>query len=400
MLLWLAPMDGITDCPYRLLVEDIFEKYKNPNDTLWTRTEFMSADGYMINPSRLIKHLIKTETEKNLIAQIYWGNRDTLITTAQDIEAKYPSFAGIELNIGCPSPKVMSCGAGAGMMKDKKRTLDIIKELSQATVLPFSIKTRLWLNQSDREDQYKFILEASHYCKTIAVHGRVFTQGHTGEVDRQTLYRLRQDINPNCILIGNGWITNYEDAVKNSKPITQNSECKELWIMIGQAAIGNPWVFTPHIPTKEERLQTCIDHLYLMAGYEIYLDHTRKQFPEISDQLMINRQHLHMVKKYDPNSDEISDMPHLDRHDYLFPMPNRDLLVEYARKIKKESEIWQHIVDFDTFTRDTDHLRTGIDIRKYLFSYIQWIPNNKLIKQEIIKTKKLKDIVSIIQSFQ
>jgi tRNA-dihydrouridine synthase len=71
----------------------------------------MSADGYMINPSRLVKHLIKDQTEQKLIAQIYGGNIDTLIKTTQDIEKKYPGFLGIELNIGCPSPKVLSCGA-------------------------------------------------------------------------------------------------------------------------------------------------------------------------------------------------------------------------------------------------------------------------------------------------
>ena len=82
-------MDGITDCPYRLIVQDIFARYKRPEDHLFTWTEFMSADGY----------LITTSTEAHLIAQIYGGNRDTLITTAIDIEQKYPSFAGIELNI-------------------------------------------------------------------------------------------------------------------------------------------------------------------------------------------------------------------------------------------------------------------------------------------------------------
>jgi len=120
-------MDGITDCPYRLIVQDIFRQYNNSTSQsakiptpqqvtgqahqLWTRTEFMSADGYMINPSRLIKHLIITDDEPDCIAQIYGGNIETLRETVLDICEKYPQFAGIELNIGCPSPKVMSCGA-------------------------------------------------------------------------------------------------------------------------------------------------------------------------------------------------------------------------------------------------------------------------------------------------
>ena len=70
MILGLAPMDGVTDYPYRMIVEKIFKQYNN-NHTLWTRTEFMSADGYMLNPSRLVKHLITDQTEEHLIAQIY-----------------------------------------------------------------------------------------------------------------------------------------------------------------------------------------------------------------------------------------------------------------------------------------------------------------------------------------
>lgn len=149
-------MDGITDCPYRLIVQDIFKQYSkttltnslthqitnSPNHQLQTRTEFMSADGYMINPSRLIKHLIITDDEPHCIAQIYGGNIETLRETVIDICEKYPQFAGIELNIGCPSPKVMACGAGAGMMKDKAYTLEVIKTLSEVSTLPFSIKTR------------------------------------------------------------------------------------------------------------------------------------------------------------------------------------------------------------------------------------------------------------------
>lgn len=108
--------------------------------------------------------------------------------------------------------------------------------------------------------------------------------------------------------------------------------------MIGQAAIGNPRIFTPHRPTDQERIQTCLDHLYLMTAYEIYLDHTRLSFPEESDQLALNRKHIHISKKYNPNSDEASDMPTLERHDYLFPMPSEKLLHNYSTIIQQHIE--------------------------------------------------------------
>jgi tRNA-dihydrouridine synthase len=105
-------MDGITDCAYRVICKQVFEQYGHPNDQLMLWTEFMSADGYCHNPPGVIKHLLKTDYEPELIAQIFGGEGDTLLSCAVDIEAKY-NFAGIELNMGCPSPKIMRCAAGS-----------------------------------------------------------------------------------------------------------------------------------------------------------------------------------------------------------------------------------------------------------------------------------------------
>jgi len=85
-------MDGITDLPYRTIVKKIFDTYNTDHELrLWT--EFMNTDGYMTHPAKLVRHLIHHEQEIPLYAQIYGGNPDTLIKTAQDIENKYPSFA-------------------------------------------------------------------------------------------------------------------------------------------------------------------------------------------------------------------------------------------------------------------------------------------------------------------
>jgi tRNA-dihydrouridine synthase len=107
---------------------------------LWT--EFMSADGYYHNPPGVVKHLLKTDYDHETIAQIFGGNTDTLLHCAQDIDKKY-DFAGIELNMGCPSPKIMKCAAGSGMLRDKKKTLDIVKMISSSISTPFSLKVRI-----------------------------------------------------------------------------------------------------------------------------------------------------------------------------------------------------------------------------------------------------------------
>jgi tRNA-dihydrouridine synthase len=104
--------------------------------------------------------------------------------------------------------------------------------------------------------------------------------------------------------------------------------------MIGQAAIGNPWIFTPHTPTIQDRYEVARDHLYLLCAYSHYMTQTRALFPEESDQLALNRQHLHGIKKYDPDSDERSDLPSIARHDYVFPMPTMDVLSLYIADIR------------------------------------------------------------------
>ena len=389
MILWLAPMDGVTDYPYRIIVEEIFIKYWDINkNILRKRTEFMSADWYMINPSRLVKHLIKDKNENKLIAQIYWWNIDTLIKTAQDIEKKYPWFFWIELNIWCPSPKVLACWAWAWMMKDKTRTLNYIKQLSESIKLPFSIKTRSWLNEWDKEQQFQFIKDAAKYCKTISIHSRTYSQAHNWLVDRDYIYNIKKEVWDNCKIIGNWWINSYQDCIE------------KIWnldgIMIGQAAISNPRIFTNYNPTKEEKKELSKRHLLLMSAYEIYMDHTRWLYPEISDQLAINRQNLHISKKYNPDSDEFIKLPSINFHDYVFPMPEKEEIESFITIIEDNIKKWEEEINFWDFTYNIKNLRCWIDFRKYLFWYIKWYENTKQIKQALIQTKNIYEIYNII----
>ncbi|MFA5748172.1 MAG: tRNA-dihydrouridine synthase, partial [Candidatus Absconditabacterales bacterium] len=109
MILGLAPMDGFTDCAFRIITKEIFEKYNTNSDhSLFLRTEFMSADGYIANPIGVCKHLLSTKFEKNLTLQIHGGNEKNLIKTIVDVQKKYSDFfSTIELNLGCPANNVM-----------------------------------------------------------------------------------------------------------------------------------------------------------------------------------------------------------------------------------------------------------------------------------------------------
>ena len=377
MILWLAPMDGITDLPYRTIVKKIFDTY-NTDHKLRLRTEFMNSDGYMTNPAKLIKHLIHHNQETPLYAQIYGGNPDTLIKTAQDIERKYPSFAWIELNIGCPSPKVMACGGWSGMMRDKNQCLEIIKNISESTSMPFSIKVRTGLNQDDKEEQFDMLIQAAKYCHTISIHGRTFNQWHSNDVDRDFIYRFKKQVWESCKVIGNGWITSYQDALDKHNILD--------WIMIAQAAIGNPRIFVDHKPSLQERYDIIIDHLQLSIAYEIQFNNILEKYPHNPKDhiLQNNRSILHYKKKIDDDDTLVTTQKQTQLHEYNLPFP-------------KLQEI-QTIADSLDPTDNTTY-RSIVEFRKYLFNYIKGIPGSKECKQQIAMTKTYPELHTLMKEF-
>lgn len=329
MILWLSPMDGITDCAYRLICQDVFDRHGDPDHVLWTWTEFMNADGYIHNPTRLIHHLMKTPEERHLILQIYGGNRDMLLRCTQDVHKKYIGFAWLELNIGCPSPRVMSCGGGSGMLRDKQETLETIRLLSQETDMPFSIKTRAGLTTYDQEEQYEFILQAAQYCHMIAIHGRTYKQSHAWDVNREFIYRVKKTLWDKCLILWNGGIKSYEQSLA----LGQWSKINNLLdgVMIGQAAIARPWIFTSHEPSLSEKHETIHAHLDLATVCELYL-----------------REHSNFKT--------------------IFSQPTRALLSDMIDRLH---------------TYDISGLRSTIEFRKYLFNYITWLPESKAFKQKV-----------------
>ena len=248
-------------------------------------------------------------------------------------------FMGIELNIGCPSPKVMSCWGGAGMMRDRPRTTAIIKDIASSTKLPFSIKTRAWLTVEDKIAQREFILDVAQYCRHIIIHGRTYKQSHTWDVDREYIYDIKRELGDKCIIIGNGGITSYE----NMHERMQNLD----GIMIGQAAIGRPWIFTNHSPTLDERYETIVRHAKMM--------------------III--------------------------YDYYFS--NRELW----RALKMPTYDWLNEVIHNFDPSKYQHEKTMIEYRKYLFNYISGLPGNRELKVQLASTKDYKTTIWYVTDF-
>ena len=339
MQLCFAPMDWITNCATRLIINQIFEKYWKKEDSLWLRTEFMNVDGFLINPHQVIKHALTTQWQKPIL-QIYGGKEETLIQAIEKIQKEYSVlFSWIELNTGCPSNTVMKVGWWSDMLKDKSKTLKIIQELSGIQgPLPFSIKTRAWLNDSDKESQKIFITKASQYCSKISIHGRTLKQLYTWEADRNFIAEIKKDIETNwnseCKIIWNGWISSYDDAENKLSEFNLN------WIMIGQAAIWNPRIFTPHKPTLEEKLETVLKHL----DYSIACD---QRF----DEKIANKSWEIIVEDLNIPIERIEDR---------------------VKENQKKSNLQPHTI---------------VEFRKFLFQYVKRIPWSKEWKQQILICK-------------
>lgn len=347
MIIALAPMDGITNCAYRTVAKELFMKNNtNPDAQLRLWTEFMNVEWFMREPWRLIHHMIKTDFEDTTIAQIYGADHHDLVATAQYIDTHMSDFAGIELNIWCPSPKVMSCGGGAGMMKDRPRTMAIIREISSTCKLPFSIKTRAGLTQEDKEAQHGFILEAAQYCRHIIIHGRTYKQSHTGDVDRDFIYAIKRELGDRCIVLGNGGIASHEQMLSRMHSGDINGTILD-GTMVGQAAIGRP---------------------RLLTGTE----------PSLADRLSLIERHARMS---------------IVLHDYYEKNMERGrdrIQPTYAR-------LCNAIEHFDP--SHYQHDRTMMEFRKYLFSYVSGLAGSRELKTQLAQTKDYTTTMQIVTEF-
>lgn len=282
-------MDGFTDAACRSIAQDIRNEYWDNQYDFFLWTEFMTADWFFRNPEGVIHHLETTPNQKNLIAQIFGGNEETLLYTAKTLNKDYKDrFIGIELNMWCPANNVMKSWGWAELIKDKSRSLEIIRNLRKVIDMPFSIKTRTGTNEQDKQNQTEFLIKASEYVDMITIHGRTTAQWYWPHPDRNFIYQLKEQL-PNQKIIGNWGITSYEDI----ETMRGNLD----GVMIGQAAIGNPWIFTPHHPTPQEKLATILEHIQLIKQRNITEEHLQRSLMEF-------RKHLYSYVKGIPGSKE------------------------------------------------------------------------------------------------
>lgn len=223
----LAPMEDVTDRSFRLICKEAGADM--------TYTEFVSADALIRNIAATTRKLTINPGERPTAIQIYGREVEPMVEAARIVEAAGPDL--IDINFGCPVKKVAGKGAGAGMLRDIPKMLEITSSVVKAVNLPVTVKTRLgWDHNS------KIIVELAEQLQdcgiaALTVHGRTRSQMYTGEADWEMIARVKE--NPRLIipLIGNGDITTPQRTAEAFDRYGVDG------IMVGRASIGAPWIF-------------------------------------------------------------------------------------------------------------------------------------------------------------
>lgn len=223
----LAPMEDVTDASFRLICREM--------GAALVYTEFVSAEALVRDISSTVRKLNIDERERPVAIQIYGREREAMVEAAKIVERARPDI--IDINFGCPVKKVAAKGAGAGMLRDIPKLLDITKAVVNAVGLPVTVKTRLgW------DCENKIITDLGprlQDCgiKALTVHGRTRSQMYTGQADWTLIKALKDDPRIEIPIIGNGDITTPEEAEDAFERFGVDG------VMIGRASFGAPWIF-------------------------------------------------------------------------------------------------------------------------------------------------------------
>ncbi len=260
--LFLAPMDDVSDVSFRTICKELGAEI--------TISEFVASDALIRNIEKTKRKMIFSPEERPFGIQLFGNNKDTMCEAARIIESFQPDF--IDINWGCPAKKVAGKGSGSGMLQNIPLLVDITKEIVKAVKLPVTVKTRLGYTEDT-----KCIVELSEMLQDVgiqalSIHGRTKMQLFKGEADWTLIGEVKANPTIKIPIIGNGDITSAEKAWQMKEKYQVDG------IMIGRAAIGNPWIFREchqrldnkqiQEPTLNERVEICKKHLFLSLKYK------------------------------------------------------------------------------------------------------------------------------------
>lgn len=259
----LAPMAGVTDLPFRLLCREL--------GAVYAVSEMVSAKGYLCAPQsrRAVQDLLRYAPQEGPVALQLFGHEPEVVG---EVAARLSGrgFAAIDLNMGCPAPKITGGGDGSALMRDIPLAARVIASARRATSLPLTVKMRIgWDEQSIVAREFARMAEAEG-ADALIVHGRTRKQFYAGQADWARIGEAKAAVR--IPVIGNGDIASAQEALDRMR----QSGCDG--VMIGRGAMGNPWLFAqvraslagepPHKPSTEERIDMVLRHARMLAAWK------------------------------------------------------------------------------------------------------------------------------------
>ena len=254
--LLLAPMEDVSDPPFRALCKAA------GCDMMYT--EFISVEGLIRDATKSVAKLDIYDYERPVGIQIFGANLDSMVRAADIVQEARPEV--LDINFGCPVKKVVCKGAGAGILQDIPKMVELTQAIVDRTDLPVTVKTRLGWDESS-----KYIEEVAERLqdvgiKALSIHGRTRKQMYKGEADWTLIGKIKDNPRIKIPIFGNGDIDSPEKAAAYRDRYGVDG------IMIGRAAIGYPWIFreikhyfaTGQLldpPTVAERVAAAREHL-------------------------------------------------------------------------------------------------------------------------------------------
>ena len=221
----LSPMDGFSDWPFRSICREL--------GSAMSYTEFIKSEYLARAFDRMAVRMTFEEAERPVAIQIYGEDSDEILKAALLVQTRQPDI--IDINLGCPARRVVYNGAGVGLMRTPVKVARIFRKLSAALEVPVTAKIRLGWEDCRNYKLIARIVEESG-AAAIAVHGRVKEQGYGGLADWDAIAEVKAAVK--IPVIGNGDIK----VVADIERMKGHTGCDA--VMIGRAAIGNPWIFS------------------------------------------------------------------------------------------------------------------------------------------------------------
>jgi len=261
--LLLAPMEDVSDPPFRALCKD------QGADVVYT--EFISSEGLIRDAAKSMMKLDIYEKERPVGIQIFGAVLESMLQTVEIVDRSKPDI--IDINFGCPVKKVVSKGAGAGILKDIDLMVSLTAAMVKHTNLPITVKTRLGWDQ----DSIRIVEVAERLqdvgAKAISIHGRTRAQMYKGEADWAPIADVKNNSRMHIPVFGNGDVNTPEKAMEMRDKYGLDGA------MIGRASIGYPWFFREvkhyfktgeHLapPTLEERIEAARKHLQMSIDWK------------------------------------------------------------------------------------------------------------------------------------